>query len=238
MSLPGAPELSVVIPVYNEASGIAAVVAEWEAELDRLGLAAELQLYDDGSRDGSGETLAALAARSHRLVVRTHANRGHGPTILRGYREARGNWVAQADGDGEIPAAAFVALWEARQGADFVLGVRQSRPQSPSRRLLSRGARLAARALAGAPIADVNCPFRLVRAPALHELLAAIPEDAAVPNVLLAALAVRRGLRWREVPVPFVGRRSGVSSLAAGKLLRLALRAVREVAAVARGRRR
>ena len=227
----------MVIPVYNEAGGIAAVVAEWEAELDRLGVAAELLLYDDGSRDGSGEILAALAAASARLVVRAHANRGHGPTILRGYREARGAWVAQADGDGEIPASAFGALWAERERADLVLGVRQGRPQSPSRRLLSRGARLAARAVAGAPIADVNCPFRLHRGARLAALLPAIPEDAAVPNVLLAALAVRRGLRLREVPVPFVGRRAGVSTLAAGRLLRLAWRAGLEVAGLALRRR-
>ena len=136
-------------------------------------------------------------------------------------------------GDGEIPASAFGELWAARASADLVLGIRQGRPQSASRRLLSRGAHAAAAALAGGEIADVNCPFRLHRAEALAALLPSVPADAAIPNVLLAALAVRRGQRLREIPVPFVGRRAGTSTLAAGKLVRIAWRAALEVGSLA-----
>lgn len=227
--MPDAVELSLVVPAWNEAAAIAEVAAEWRAVLDGLGIGWEIRLYDDGSTDGTAAALAPLAAADPRLAVIRQANRGHGPTVLRGYREARGLWIAQADGDGEIPAAAFADLWWAREGSDLVLGVRQGRPQPLSRRLLSRGARLAVRLVAGGAPADVNCPFRLHRSAPFADLFARLEEGSAVPNVALTALAVARGLAIREVPVPFAGRRAGESSLAAGRALRLAAAAAAEI---------
>jgi glycosyltransferase involved in cell wall biosynthesis len=227
--MPEPVELSLVVPAWNEAAAIAAVVAEWRTVLDGLGVSWELRLYDDGSTDGTAELLAPLAAAEPRLVVIHQTNRGHGPTVLRGYREARGAWIAQADGDGEIPAAAFPDLWRAREGADMVLGSRQGRTQPLSRRLLTAGARRAVRLLAGSAPADVNCPFRLLRAAACGPLFTLLGADAAVPNVTLAALAVARGLTLREVPVPHVGRRAGQSSLGPARVVRLATAATGEL---------
>ncbi len=94
-------------PAYNEADRVASVIEEWTTELDRLGVDYELVVYDDGSTDRTLQVLAACRARHSRLRVERHANMGHGPTILRGYREARGRWVLQLDGDGEVGPEAF-----------------------------------------------------------------------------------------------------------------------------------
>jgi cellulose synthase/poly-beta-1,6-N-acetylglucosamine synthase-like glycosyltransferase len=93
--LSDARELSVVMPVYNEVAAVGAVVASWAAVLERLGIDYELLVYDDGSTDGTGAALDALAAALARLRVTHHANRGHGPSIMRGYAEATGRWVFQ-----------------------------------------------------------------------------------------------------------------------------------------------
>src|ERR1041385_713858 len=106
------------MPVYNEELGIADVVTAWIAMLNRLGVTYEFLLYNDGSKDGTGAKLDSLAARDPHVRVTHHTNRGHGPTVLRGYREARGEWVFQADSDDEIPAEAFEAVWRAREGRD------------------------------------------------------------------------------------------------------------------------
>ena len=236
---PAAPELSVVVPVFNEGRTIAAVVLGWAAELDGLGIDYELLVYDDGSTDDTRSILADLVARVPRLSVRTQPNRGHGATVLRGYREARGEWVFQTDSDGEVAPASFGALWRERHVHDLLLGVRRGRQVSWDRRLVSGLSRLSVRLLFGARLADANVPFRLVRRAALQGLMADLPEDLFAPNVALAGVAARARLRIGEVPVPHVGRLEGRGSLAGGRIWRAAATAFRQTVAVAlRARRR
>src|SRR5262245_23786496 len=208
------PDLSVVMPVYNEEAGIVGVVEAWSSALDRLGISYELRVYDDGSRDRTGELLDQVARGRASVVALHHENRGHGPTILRGYREARGDWVFQVDGDDEMGPEAFPSVWSRREEADLVLGFRTGRQSPPSRRLVTASSRLAVRALFGAALRDVNTPYRLYHRTALVRLLGVVPLDAFAPNVILAGLAVRGGLRVVEVPVPHRERRTGVSSIA------------------------
>jgi glycosyltransferase involved in cell wall biosynthesis len=227
-----ARELVLVMPAFDEAALIEASVVDWHDELAALGLDFEIRVYDDGSRDATPEILARLAATLPRLAVRRHDNRGHGPSLLAGYREADGEWVAQADADSEIPVAAFPQLWARRERADFVLGRREGRSQSPARRLFSAFARLAVRALAGGGAADVNVPFRLMRRTGLVRLLRALPDDLFAPNVALTALALAEGLRVVEVPVPFVPQRSEPPARVSARLARGAARSLFETVAV------
>jgi glycosyltransferase involved in cell wall biosynthesis len=228
------PELSVVVPVFNEEAAIGGVLRAWAAQLDRLGVSYELRVYDDGSDDQTPELLAGLGARLPRLCTFRHPNRGHGPTILRGYREAAGDWVFQADGDGEIPASAFSALWERRRDYDFLLGHRHGRHSPVHRRIVSLGSRLAVRTLFGSGLSDVNSPFRLVRGAALRDLLRFLPDGLFAPNVALAGLAVRRGLRLCEIPVPHIDRVGDRGSLASWQIWRGAARTLLETMSVAR----
>src|SRR5262249_37774630 len=122
---PAPVELSVVMPVFNEARILPDVVPGWASELDRLGVDSQLPAYDDGSTAESRRVLQRLRERLPRLTVHGHANRGHGHTVLGGYREARADWIFQTDSDGEIAPASFRALWDARHGHDLVLGIRQ-----------------------------------------------------------------------------------------------------------------
>jgi dolichol-phosphate mannosyltransferase len=227
------PELSLIVPVFDEGDGIADLLLEWARVLRAEGLAFEIRAYDDGSRDRTPAELERAAAAIPELAVARHANRGHGPTILRGYREARGAWVFQADGDGEIEPAAFPRLWRERDGADLVLGRRAGRTGAPHRRLISAASRWATRALFGGVELDVNTPFRLMRRSCLQDLLAELPGDLFAPNVALTGLASRREAVIREVEVPHIGRRWGVASLGSWRLWRGVARAARETLGVA-----
>lgn len=220
------PELTVVMPVYNEQELVTQAVEEWLRALDALGVDYRVCVYDDGSKDRTRALLEALASREARLSVSSHTNRGHGPTILRGYRESRSPWVFQVDSDGEMRAEAFGGLWSRREDFDFLLGSRRDRIETPARRLVTLVSRGAVRVLFGSGIRDVNTPYRLMRRSRLEPLLEGLPDDTFAPNVLLSGMAVRAGLRIYETGVPHEGRRAGSGSLTNWRLWRAAARSL------------
>jgi len=221
------------MPVYNEVEAVEGVVASWTGVLEPLGVDYELLVYDDGSTDGTGAVLDALGAADARLRVTHHTNRGHGPSIMRGYAEAAGRWIFQTDSDDEIPARAFDDLWARRHDADVVIGVRTGRRSDGARRLMTMGAAAVVRGLFGRGVTDVNAPFRLMRADALARLLPRVPPMAFAPNVILSGLFARDRLRCVEVPVPATPRRTGRTSLIGWKVWKAAARAARETFGVA-----
>ena len=199
---PSGLELSVVMPVYNEAGAVGGVVRSWVTELDRLQIRYEFLLYDDGSRDETATVLRQLALTSPPLVVKSHLNMGHGPTIMAGYRDATGEWVFQVDSDDEMSPDSFERLWSRRADFDLLLGCRKDRQSPLARRIISAGSRAVVGAVFGRGIRDVNTPYRLIRRSALTVLLPRIPSRAFAPNVIMAGLAVRERLRIDEIWYP------------------------------------
>lgn len=220
------------MPVFNEEATIERVVRTWAAEFERLGIRYEFAIYNDGSTDHTTEQLEGLTDEFLHLRVTRQRNVGHGPTILRGYREATGVWVFQADGDDEIPAAPFENLWRQRDRYDLLVGRREGRAAPIPRRIVSHGARLAVWLLFGRGISDVNVPYRLVRKSCLDRMLWRIPPDIFAPNVVMTGLAVQDHLRIYECPVPYRPRRTGVPSLAGWGSLRVGGRCLRETLGV------
>ena len=195
MSIPQAVELSIVVPVYNGQDTIEKVVREWSAVFGSLGMSYEFRIYDDGSKDQTGAMLDKLAAEFPRLVVTHKPNEGHGPTILRGYRESIGDWVFQMDSDDELGPEAFPDLWSSRADHDFLIATRKARSSPLARRILTKGSRLVTKLLFGGGVNDVNSPYRLMSREFLHHELLGIPADTFAPNVILSGLAARD--RWR-----------------------------------------
>lgn len=223
---PVGPQLTVVVPAFNEADSLPTLLREWQEVLG--GLDFEFRLYDDGSTDATGEVLRDLQGRFPRLVVTRQTNRGHGPTVLRGYKEADGIWILQVDADGEISPDQFSKLWEVRDSFDLVLGYRVGRKSPLGRRLLTLLTRTTIRTLFGKRLRDVNTPFRLMRQSEFRPLLEALPTDCLTPNVLLCGLAARRGLRIHEVPVVHRGRAIGGSTLGSLRVWRFAWLALKQ----------
>jgi glycosyltransferase involved in cell wall biosynthesis len=215
------PLLSLVMPAYDEEGAIRGVVTAWDAELARLGVPYELRVYDDGSRDATGEIVEALARERPQVVAVRQSNRGHGPTILRGYREARGQWVLQVDSDDEMDPSEFPEVWRRRE-ADLVLGYRVGRQSPVARRLITAFSVWTVRLLFGAGVRDVNSPYRLYRREVLERLLPGVPPEAFAPNVILTGLVIRHGMRIAELPVQHRGRRTGASHIVRLRMWRAA----------------
>lgn len=231
-------DLCAVMPVYNEEEIVGEVAESWLGVLDGLGIEYELVAIVDGATDSSEQVLRAVAERHPRLVVDVKANSGHGPTILRGYRRGAvtADWVFQTDSDDEMPAASFGELWEHRHSVDAVIGIRTNRNQSTGRRAITRAARFTARLAFGCRLADVNCPYRLMRSSALAPLLALIPDDSFAPNVGLSGMLARSGARLAEVPVPHHDRTTGMVSILGLKALRAAIRSFGQTVRLSRTR--
>lgn len=223
------PELSLVIPVYNGASGIAETLRRWDEVLGDI--SREVIVLDDGSADGTGKILDELAAsgsvRGLRVVHKP--NSGHGPTIRRGYEMARGEWVFQADSDNEVAPAYFPRLWEARENVDLVLGRRMGRNENWVRRLATGLIPLVTLPWSRRILRDINVPFRLYRREKLAEAILGISPDAFAPNALLSIRFARRGCRIVSVGVPHSRDEERGKSLAGGRFFRALRRAGKDL---------
>lgn len=201
------PQLSVVIPFYNEATNISPLLAEVRQTLETLGIPAEVVAIDDGSSDGTGAELVSIARGWPALRVERFAqNRGQAAGLWHGFRVARGTWLAMLDGDGQNPPAELARLWEMRESADMISGARQGRQDSALRKTMSRVANAARRALLHDGVTDTGCSLKVFRREVAGSFVPIRTMYSFIP-----AFAVAAGFTVREVPVAHRPRRAGES---------------------------
>lgn len=202
------PELSVVIPFYNESPNIPPLLAELRETLDRLNLHAEVIAVDDGSSDDSRAVLAAAAAQWPALhLVVLPRNRGQAVALWRGLERVRAPWIATLDGDGQNPPAELARLWERREEADLLVGRRVGRQDSLARKIMSRIANHVRRALLRDGVSDSGCALRLFR----REVRASLPPFRTLYS-FIPACAASGGWRIMEVPVAHRPRVAGTAN--------------------------
>jgi dolichol-phosphate mannosyltransferase len=225
-------ELSVVVPVYNEESSIEQLVLDLEREVVPLAAGVEVIVVDDASTDGTAAILAGLAdGRPWLRVRRAERNAGHGPAVVRGLEEAAGEWIFQLDSDGQFVVAEIDRLWNRRDDADLVLGVRAERHDPGHRLALSRVVRLVVSALVGKRLRDANVPFRLFRAELWRDVGPFLPRPALAPSIFVTLGAVSRGWRIVEVPVTHLRGTREVSTLRKWRLVKFSLAGLRDLVA-------
>jgi glycosyltransferase involved in cell wall biosynthesis len=213
------PELSIVVPLYNEAESLQPLVEQLLAALRPLGRTFELVLVDDGSSDDTAAVLRHLAAQTPELVaVLLRRNYGQTPAMSAGFDASRGALIVTLDGDLQNdPADIPLLLERLEQGYDLVSGWRHQR-QDPamSRKLPSRVAnRLIAR-VTGVRLHDYGCSLKAYR----RELV----EDMNLYGELhrfLPALAFIEGARISEVKVNHRARSFGSSKYGIDRTFRV-----------------
>ncbi len=225
-------DLSVVVPVYNEAGAVEALIEDLGTALLPLVDELEVIVVDDASTDETPAILKQLGAdRPWLRLERAENNAGHGPSVVRGLELARAEWVFQIDSDGQFVVAEFELLWTHRTDCDLVLGVRTRRSDPPHRLMLSRSVRIVTSALAGKRLGDANTPFRLLRRSAWSDLREFIGTRALAPNIFVALGASVRGWRIVEVPVTHLPRETGTVSLRAMRLIRFSANGLAQLVA-------
>jgi dolichol-phosphate mannosyltransferase len=205
-------DLSVVIPVRNEAPNIAPLVAEIRAALD--GKADyEIVYVDDGSSDGTTAAIRDAQRGFPRLrVVRHRVSAGQSAAVLTGVKAAEAPWIATLDGDGQNDPADIPRLLEMARAAPaapplLIAGWRQKRRDSAIKRLSSRIANRVRGALLGDGTPDTGCGLKLFP----RGLFLELPFFDHCHR-FLPALVQRQGGRVMSVPVNHRPRQRGASN--------------------------
>ncbi|HUF47087.1 MAG TPA: glycosyltransferase family 2 protein [Vicinamibacterales bacterium] len=215
------PELSVVIPVFNEAPNLEPLARELSATLDAWGRPFEVIFVDDGSQDETFDVLARLHAADPRFVViQLRRNFGQTAAFAAGFAAARGRLIATSDGDlqndpRDLPA--LVARID--EGYDVVCGWRKDRKDPLiSRRLPSMLANRLISWATGVRLNDYGCSLKVFRAEVIKSL-----RLYGELHRFLPALASEQGVRIAEQPVNHRARVHGTSKYGIGRTMRVVL---------------
>jgi dolichol-phosphate mannosyltransferase len=209
------PQLSVVVPVFNEQDNVAPLVGEIVAALRGRapdeGGDFEIVYVDDHSTDATFDTLRGLKAEVPELRVLRHVtNSGQSTAIRTGVKAARGAWIATLDGDGQNDPADIPKLLaqRAQSAAEVKLfaGWRVNRRDSGSKRWASRLANAIRTRMLRDDTPDTGCGTKLFEREAFLELPFFNHMHRYLP-----ALMQRAGWKTRSVPVNHRHRSTGVS---------------------------
>jgi len=224
-----APQLSIVLPCYNESRGIEAILSRF-AEVGR-GQDFELILVDNGSKDNTQEVLARLLPRfSFARSVKVEVNQGYGHGIFTGLSAARGEVVAWSHADLQTDPADVFRAWAAYRNAQrpertMVKGRRFGRRLSE--KIISLGMQVLSTLVFRTYMDEINAQPKLFH----RDLLAHVTSPPVDFNfdLYVLVMAKRHGWQIESIPVQFPPRKYGHSNWAATwrSKIRTILRSVR-----------
>jgi dolichol-phosphate mannosyltransferase len=216
----------VVIPTYNEADNIEAIVRATSRELDVLARDDyRILVVDDNSPDGTGELADVLARELPAVdVLHRQGKAGLGQAYLAGFARALdggAEFVFEMDADFSHHPSFIGHLLKAAETADLVLGSRYVRGGAVEdwglvRRAISYGGGVYARAVLGVGIHDLTGGFKCIRREVLEAIdMQSIRAEGYVFQIEVTYRALLAGFRVREVPIIFRDREAGTSKMSA-----------------------
>ena len=205
------PELSVVIPAYNEAEGIQAALEQVAAYFRSRAIAGEIVVVDDGSTDGTAGLAGQASVPVPVRVLVNEENRGKGYSVRRGILSARGRYVGFTDADMATPIDQLDKVRQALEaGAGAVIGSRALAESQIARHQpwwRERAGRLFGgfvRTVLLPRIADSQCGFKFFSAAAAQEIFARQRLTGWAFDVELLYIARRLGYNIVQVPVRWI----------------------------------
>ena len=212
------PEISVIIPVYNEEECLPELLQRMGAVMDGLARPYEIIYVNDGSRDGSLQLLTMASAANPSLkIINFNRNYGQHSAVFAGFEAARGEIIVTLDADLQNPpeeVPKLVAKME--EGYDVVGSVRQQRQDSLFRKLASRIINRVTAMVTGVQLHDYGCMLRAYRKDVVKTLCTSKEISTFIP--VLADLFAGR---ITEIPVAHAERTKGESKYSLLKLIRL-----------------
>lgn len=212
-------DLSLVIPIYNEAENIPLLIDAISNSLKNTELIYEIICVDDGSQDGSTNVLKNISEKNPRVKgVILRRNYGQTPAMAAGFENATGKVIITLDGDLQNdPADIPLLLSKLEEGYDLVSGWRKNRQDDALTRLLpSKIANFIIGKITGVKLNDYGCSLKAYRA----ELIADLNLYGELHR-FLPALAYIEGAKITEIPVNHHARRFGKSKYGLGRTFRV-----------------
>jgi dolichyl-phosphate beta-glucosyltransferase len=203
------PELSIVVPCYNEEERLPRTVEQIERYFAGKPISYELILVDDGSTDGTRQIQDAAAERNPSVRVEAlPRNRGKGRALAEGVAASKGAEILVTDADLSTPIEEIEKLRVAlTSGAGVAIGSRSVKgsrveiSQPAYRVLMGKVFNLLVQAVLLPGIWDTQCGFKLFRADVAHEVFAGLTTDGFAYDPEVLYLAKKRGVKIAEVPV-------------------------------------
>jgi glycosyltransferase involved in cell wall biosynthesis len=215
------PQISVVIPLFNEEQNVGALLDELFAELGKLGRTFEVICVDDGSRDRTFVELARIAAQRRELrVIRFRLNFGQTAAMSAGIEAARGDVIVPMDGDLQNdPADIGKLLAQLDNGFDVVSGWRRDRQDREfGRKRPSRVANRMISAISGVRLHDYGCSLKAYRREVLRDVKLYGEMHRFIP-----IYASWQGARVSEMVVNHRARRAGRSKYGLSRTFKVVL---------------
>jgi glycosyltransferase involved in cell wall biosynthesis len=215
------PELSVIVPFYNEQDSIRRMHAAIVAAVEPLAVPFEMVFVNDGSRDDTLAIATEIAREDERvMVVNFRRNYGQTPAMAAGIEQARGRILVTMDGDLQNDPGDIVDfLAKIREGYDIVVGWRHNRQDKlVSRKIPSRIANWLIGKVTRVPIKDNGCSLKAYRA----DLIKAIPLYSEMHR-FIPAMASIAGPRIAEIKVRHHARQFGQSKYGLSRIYKVLL---------------
>ncbi|MBN1756956.1 MAG: glycosyltransferase [Chitinispirillaceae bacterium] len=218
------PELTVVLPVYNEAGCIGSLIGEIAAATTGRCVSVEIIVVNDASQDGSADEITT----AFETVVRTCGNgskttvfstrqivqprrMGQSVALLTGFRAAHGSMILSMDADGQYDPAEIPRFLEMMATADMVCGWRANRSDGRARRITSLIANAVRNMITGDTLTDAGCTFRIMRAQC-REAIGPLEGRFSGCEFFFHPLFIRLGgFTVKELPVAHRPRKGGSS---------------------------
>jgi glycosyltransferase involved in cell wall biosynthesis len=215
------PEISVVVPMRNEAPNVRQLYVELTTALEAYGHPYEIVIIDDGSADDTFALLAELQAQDSRLrIIRFRRNFGQTAAFAAGFAHARGTFIVTCDGDLQNDAKDIPPMVDrARSGPDIVAGWRKDRKDAfLSRRLPSMIANAIISFATGVKLHDYGCSLKVFRADVVKSM-----RLYGEMHRFLPAIAAEQGVEIVEHVVCHHPRVHGVSKYGISRTIRVVL---------------
>jgi glycosyltransferase involved in cell wall biosynthesis len=201
--------VSIVLPAYNEEKNMSDVIKEALTVAKDVTDLFEIIVVDDGSSDGTAalvERLSKLNPGKIRLIKNNH-NMGYGPTVRRGLRESKMDWVFFTDADGQFEFADIKKFIPFTDRFDFVVGNRKKRQDKFYRRLNAGIFNIAVRVFFNIKVRDIDCAFKLMKRSKLDSL--ELITESAMINTEILHKAKQSGFKIKEICVSHLSRKFG-----------------------------